>query len=53
MGLDFNFGRTQVGVVIFSDTATVGFPLNKYTSKDEVLNAIAFKLVSISYNCRN
>ena len=43
MGLDFNFGRTQVGMVIFSDNPQGGFPLNKYTSKAEVLNAIAFK----------
>ena len=42
MGLDFNFGRTQVGVVTFSATASVQFSLNKYTSKGEVLNAIAF-----------
>ena len=41
-GLNFDGGRTRVGLVIFSDVATVRFHLNTYTSKLEVLTAIAF-----------
>lgn len=41
-GLNFDGGRTRVGLVTFSDVATVRFHLNTYTSKLEVLTAIAF-----------
>ena len=41
-GLNFDGGRTRVGLVTYSDTATVRFHLNRYTSKLEVLTAIAF-----------
>ena len=34
--------RTRVGLVTYSDVATVRFHLNRYTSKLEVLTAIAF-----------
>lgn len=41
-GLNFNFGRIQVAVVTFQDTADVRFQLNTYTLQDEVVTAIAF-----------
>lgn len=37
-----SFGRTRVGVVIYGDRADVQFNLNKYTTKEEVINAMRF-----------
>ncbi len=44
-GLDFSFGRTQVGVITFSQTgsASVNFYLNTYTTKQDVMNALVFR----------
>ena len=42
-GLNFETGSTRVAVVLFSDEASIQFPLNEYTRREEVLNAIAFK----------
>ena len=41
-GLNFNAGRTRVGVITYQNTEQIRFHLNEYTSQDEVLNAIAF-----------
>ena len=41
--LDFNFGLTRVGVITYGDHAQMRFPLELYRSKQEVLNAVAFK----------
>ena len=41
-GLNFEGGRTQVGVVVYSSAANVMFHLEEYSRKDEVLNAISF-----------
>ena len=41
-GLNFDGGRTRVGVITYQNEEKVRFNLNEYTSKDEVLNAIAF-----------
>lgn len=43
-GLNFNGGRTRVGVVSFADSATMQFPLSRYSNKLATLNAIAFLL---------
>ena len=41
-GLNFAIDRTRVGIVTYQDTEQVRFNLDEYTSKDEVINAIAF-----------
>ena len=41
-GLNFDGGRTRVGVLVYSNEAMVQFNLNDYSTKEEVLNAIAF-----------
>ena len=41
-GLDMSFGRVRVGVITFGDQAQVQFNLNKYTEKEEVINALRF-----------
>ncbi|CAD5114775.1 DgyrCDS3819 [Dimorphilus gyrociliatus] len=44
MGLNFSSGRTRVGALTFDNQVVREqlFPMNKYTSLKEVLNAIAF-----------
>ena len=41
-GLDFTFGRTRVGVVLYHNNAKVDFVLDKYNSKADVLNAMTY-----------
>ena len=41
-GLNFNGGRTRVGVITYQADANERFLLNEYTDKESVLNAIAF-----------
>ena len=41
-GLNFAIDRTRVSIVTYQDTEQVRFNLDEYTSKDEVINAIAF-----------
>ncbi|MRC56833.1 VWA domain-containing protein, partial [Bacillus thuringiensis] len=43
-GLNFDGGRTRVGVVTYSDSAKARFHLNSYTDKTSVLNAISYTL---------
>jgi len=43
-GLNFDGGRTRVGVVTYSDSAKSRFHLNAYTDKTSVLNAISYTL---------
>ena len=43
-GLNFDGGRTRVGVATYSDSATAKFHLNTYTDKTSVLNAISYTL---------
>lgn len=40
--LDFTFGRARVAVITYGSTATVQFNLNKYSSRDDVINALRF-----------
>ena len=40
--MNFDNGRTRVGVITYQDTEQIRFHLNEYYSQDEVLNAIAF-----------
>ena len=47
-GLNFNGGGTQVGVVMFAENAAQKFQLNTYTTKEEVLNAVAYDLIGKS-----
>ena len=42
-GLPFQMGRVRVALISFSDNAKVEFYLNKYQSKQEVLNALSFR----------
>ena len=41
-GLNFEGGRTRVGVAVYSSEAHMMFHLNTYNRKEEVLNAITF-----------
>ena len=42
-GLPFQMGRVRVALISFSTTAKIEFYLNKYQSKQEVLNALSFR----------
>ena len=42
-GLPFTNNRVRVALVSFSDEATLHFDLNEYTTKPEILNALAFR----------
>ena len=41
-GLNFANSRVRVGVITYQDTEKIEFVLDRYTTKEEVLNAIAF-----------
>ena len=41
-GVDFGFKRTQVGVVLYDDTAETVFGMDKYSKRADVRNAITF-----------
>lgn len=41
--LPISQGRARVGLVSYADTATVNFFLNKYNSREGILNAVAFR----------
>jgi len=43
-GLPWSFSRARVGLVSYSDSAQRNFYLNDYSSKQEVLNALSFRL---------
>ena len=43
-GLDFAFGRTRIGMILYDNKAEVAFDLTKYETKQQILNAIAFNL---------
>ena len=40
--LDMRYDRARVAAVTYGDTAQLAFPLDKYNSKQEVLNALRF-----------
>ena len=42
-GLPFTNSRVRVAVISFADTATLHFDLDAYSSKEAVLNAMAFR----------
>ena len=41
-GLDFSDGATRVGIVTYRNSEQIRFNLDEYTSRDEVVNAIAY-----------
>ena len=42
-GLPIRFDRARVGLVSYADRATINFYLNTYQTKEDILNAIAFR----------